>query len=176
MVFDTVMGVGKTPQITQDISLNPYNAYFDDVAGLIGLDLSLGANTTIQGNIFNFLNPNVSYWDIAATTVTNFVHAVAGTDTTIFTLNLGKELIIRNIGLYIFCNGTNTTALQISRDGRTWETLQTFASGGGVYTQATYTDKIFKFLRFSIALNGSASTEIKHLEMRIDSKQLFFKN
>lgn len=59
-MFDYIMSVGRTPQITQDVSINSYSAYNDDLCqgGTLTNTYSTNGTGTISGDMNNIINPN----------------------------------------------------------------------------------------------------------------------
>lgn len=182
MPFDYVMGVGKTPQITQDVStINPYSITQDEIAGYSVITRVLGANTIENGSPLNIINP---YFDYVTNTAYSMGNASPGLNTTgTLNIDIGKELILRSFQMYCTLSDTVpplniTVTVSSSRDGIRFIQLESVTPSNSSYT-FTYTDVLARYFKFEVTLNsggtGSCAITFNQLSIKIDSKQLSYK-
>lgn len=177
-MFDSVMGVGKTPQITADVTYNPYSVTFDDITPAIMGKSVIGANTTESGSLINVLNPNFDF-------IANEPYAMSctGTNTNYITWDLGRSLFLRGVSLYYdSAPGTINTGthliFQYSTDGINWISVETTTNNTAaqVFYFRTYTSIQCRYIRFECLLNtaGSATKMVlRQLKAWVDSNQTF---
>jgi len=174
MVFDMLLGMGKLPRVTSDVTaINPLNLYLDDVTGLAVPKVTLGNNTTLSGSILNVLNPNFDYTNNLAFQIEV---TVVGPETTTILLDLGKALFLRGTTIFYGTGGTGTedVTTAVSVDGTNFTTLKNINTNGD-YTDV-HTDQFYRYLRMTIAITGNGVTpsnfELRTIQLKLDSKQL----
>jgi hypothetical protein len=182
MPFDVILGMGKTPQITEDIAINPYSLYLDDVTGLIVPTATLDAGLTTEGSLINPLNPNFDY-------ITNNPYAITndqqGAKTAVVKLDFGKKIIARGITILFSLgkspaqvNGgsVSTITISASSDGSTYTDLETISN---TTTETNFTKTYtFQTLRsIKITHNSTCGAFqcsrfiLKSLNIKLDSIQ-----
>lgn len=180
MVFDYIMSVGRTPQLTQDVNINPYSAYNDDLCqgGTISYSLTTGGTGTITGDIQNCINPNYSdvfpiysysLNDVATSQILIDLKRVVG---------VGKQYIDLRTSRTDGSNPIITITIDGSKDNVLYETIYTSSvtAGSGTITLnvTNSTFGVYKFLRYyriTAALSGGASADTSVLQ--IGSIRLF---
>lgn len=177
MVFDHVMGVGKTPQVTQTPLINPYSLQFDDITAMAFPVVSLGAGSSVVNNnpVFNITNPNLDWYFIASSGFSIFQinKTSGGFAVSTITWDLGKEIIVRGISSNYNSSNDSVVTLQGSSDGLTWENYASSAANGT--TSLTISDKKFRYLRYSLNIQGTTGgVDIRFLKLQADTKQLIF--
>jgi hypothetical protein len=164
-MWDSIMNVGKTPQITSDMVTNPYFNGVDDISHLLfGYVAQLGNTTSFKGNINAVTNPNFFYDIAGGVYAVLFTCGNAGTDT-ILQFDIGRKLIIRGISLFYGENdgGVNVTVnLETSEDGANWVTQSSMlASGVNVGNTLTARDVIASKIRIRLSMpSGLGATYI----------------
>lgn len=180
-MFDPILGMGKTPRITQDVTtLNPYSIYMDDISALAFVTSTLGAGFTKTGSELNVCNPNFDYVNNEALGF----NAAGGTGATTCTLllDLGKELVIRGTTFYFSVGpsdaGNKVTTVQVSKDNVTYTTLETVTTtetAATFYTK-TYPDQSYRYLKISFTKDNTVGTSlsVRQIVLKVDSKQLIY--
>jgi len=176
-MWDSLNGVGKTPQVTADISLNPYSLNYDDVLGLITPTVTITGGIQ-AGSIVNVLNPNFDY-----VSLTPFRFSANSNQSAVITFDLGRNLNLRGTLLYFQLDGgsgtDNTNAvIEGTSDGLTFETFETITKGSGtqLYTK-TYLDKKYRYLRITINLVSAGNTAgftFNTAQIKISNLQTFY--
>lgn len=182
MAFDIILGMGKTPQVTEDIAINPYSLYLDDVTGLIVPTATLDAGLTTEGSLINPLNPNFDYINNNPYAITNDEQ---GTQTGIVNLDLGKKIITRGITI-LFSLGrspaqagggsVSTITISATSDGSTYTDLETISNTTTEtnFTK-TYTFQILRGIRIThnstCGANQCSRFILKSLNIKLDSIQ-----
>lgn len=169
------MGVGIEPQVTQDVTINPYTLN-DDVSYLVGFSYAAGG-MTVAGTPLTFLNPAYDFVNLQ-----NFQFASTGgsSQTATLTLDLGKILSLRSIMFYFSTQavaGAAVTTLSMSSDGATWTTLETYSEGTGVekFVNFIHGDKSCRYLRFTFVDGGSGGfIRFKAGQLKLSSVQKFY--
>lgn len=178
MVYDPVMNVGKTPQITSDLAINPLNIY-DDVTPLCFpiLDIS-GGGITVTGSLVNVINPNFDY-----NANTAFNGSANATRSFVITFDLGKTLVLRGILLYFQMQGASGTdstnvVIDISSDGINYITLETVIKGSGTQNfTKTYTDTQLRVLRLTVNIVSGGNTAgftFNTMQLKMSPVQRFY--
>jgi hypothetical protein len=175
-MYDPIMGVGKTPQITQDVTnINPYGIVLDDITPLIFPRESFETDWTVTaGSIINPITNGFDYVANVAYSVHKATSIPARTANIIY--DLGKSLSLRGIVAYALldqASGTGTVYFEGSNDGTTYETFTSYAFFDGEQT-TSIGDKRLRYLR--IRLLGDAGSvlnfTLNRLQLQIDSNQL----
>jgi len=162
-MFDAIMGVGKTPEITKSFTSNPYQTIGEEVTNVSVITTQLSGNHSItEGSIINITNP---FFDYVANNALVISRTTMGSGTSYLTIDLGRELVLRAIEMY-FENGgytteTITVACQTSKDGTIYEEDSDIASdsdtGGTEYTKV-WKDKVCRYIRIRLTSAGGAAT------------------
>jgi len=172
MVYDAIMGVGKTPQITADVLVNPYSLQYDDVTQLAFPQVTLGGGMSEINTVLNVTNPNVDYAYLAASGFATYQinKTTAGTTTAYITYSFGKDMIFRGSTFYYNSSGSVIT-IQSSFDGVNWFDV-TSTSSDGNHT-LLLTDLRFKFIRIKADITGTTGgTDFRLVKFQTDTKQL----
>lgn len=182
-MFEPIMGVGKTPMITEDITnLNPYGIANDEIASYCVLTTVLGGTTPVEaGSVLNIINPFFDYSNNTAYAVSNGTPGLASTVK--LTIDIGKRVILRSFELY--CSFVDTApplamsvAVSYSYDGVTYIPLQTVFPTNTDYT-FKYTDLAARFFKVDCNLSpggtGVATIKFNQLSIKADSKQFIIK-
>lgn len=165
MPFDSIMGVGRSPQITKDFVINPYSFSQLDIApnSIVKIDSAAGSTGEI-GKPKNVVDSSFTTDDLAYSFSTT---DTSGTNKSVFFIfDLGREFFIRDASFNLQVDitnmtlgSTNTSARkEISNDGLTWTSINAdmIASIVGTYLyNATYQMRYFKarFLRIEHIYN-----------------------
>lgn len=177
MAFDTIMQVGKTPQVTADIAINPYTLQ-DDVTYLAFPTLSGG--TPAGGSLLNVINPNFDY----ITYIACQVNSIGGTTFRVL-FDLGKSLQLRGVLLYfadVQAGGgaLSTGTIECSKNGIDWELLQSYtfpAVGVNTTTEHTFTtqDKEMRYFRVSHTTASDSNGMIfNSVQFKLSNIQRFY--
>lgn len=186
-MWDPIMQVGKTPQITADANLNPYTIAQDDISQLAFPYLvSAGSSITFTGSVLNLTN---QFYDYSVTdTIDLWDSSGAGSSSdTIITFDLGKAINVRGVSLLIASDRNSTDSnstvyLEGSQDGITWIELDSRINPNTSGTKTFYTmqasDSRFKTLRirvdWSAGSGGAHHVYLERLRIWVDSKQYFY--
>lgn len=164
MAFDYLMGVGRTPQITQDVNINPYSAYIDDICQAGTISSSYTGNLNETGVLNNLINPN--YTDTTAPLVIAGVGNSAATYTLILDLKrvvgLGKQnLNIVHLGTHGTAI-TTTTEISISNNNVNFERVyydtQTGTSNNTTINKDSFTfGKFGRYVKFHFTRNTTTA-------------------
>ena len=168
MGFDYIMGVGRTPQITQDVNINAYSAYVDDLCqgGTISLTLS-GTWGTPVGDLNNLINPN--YTDTALPYVLDTTSSITGTASIVIDLKrrvgLGKHNMNISFTHTASTNPTISAVFSVSDDNITYTPVYsnsaTAASGTVTFSvnkDTFYFGKFGRYIKIFITKSGVTST------------------
>jgi len=183
-MWDPIMQVGKTPQITSDANLNPYSISQDDISQLFYIFLSqTGTGSTATGSALNLTN---TYYDYTVTPALRINQSGTGGTDTIVTADCGKVLNVRGISLMIQHNHMSvdrdaTIYIEGTEDGINWIQYISYPIPDVLTdTQDTLSmsDKRFKTMRIRIAysgaLGGAFYLDLNKLRIWVDSKQYFY--
>lgn len=188
-MFDYLMQVGKTPTVTQDLSLNPLGMNMDDISNFAVVYMVQGTTATrIQGSPINLTNPFFNYFPTTLTAAGNdglrIEYDSVGTDTNIY-IDFYKSIYIRGVSLYFTSLVQSgrvgiTVNLQTSQDGQTWTTISTHNCAVSTAIQHKTIEGLNlqgKSVRINIQNVGGTSTSIIYLQklrVWIDNKQTFY--
>lgn len=167
-MYDYVMGVGRSPQVTQDAIINTYSAYNEDIAQYGTISGSLGAFMTISSGIYeNLINPN--YTDTAPPLVYSLDAATSGNATIIIDLKrrigLGKYDLDIDGSYTATNNPTISITFSVSDDNISYQTIYTTTSTAptGTVTYSIDKDtfsigKFTRYFRIYMTYSGSVGT------------------
>lgn len=185
-MYDPIMGVGKTPLITESISQNPYTLSGEEVTNMLyvrevnNFQTSTGSVLSLTDPFFDYVGGSALTWTQnvgVSTDVTSYVQA-----------DLGKTVTVRGFNIYFFMNsGVDIVrwrpALMYSADGVNWETVQQEDLNGfsGSF-ERTYTlsGVQVRYVRMQVrlsyagALASNVTVQLKKMRMWLDTRQSFY--
>jgi len=163
MVYNAILGVGRDPQVTNDFVSDPSGVGFDLLPLMYVNDEGSGST----GQLLNVINP---YFDYTNNTAFEWV-VTTPQQNQVFGYALPKNCYIKNLSiLYSLAITTSATVLiQVSEDGRTWQTIETRTTAA-TDRIATFEKLRFKFIRFDVTLTSSTFT-LKRIELKSDPYQ-----
>lgn len=187
-MWDPIMAVGKTPQVTESLAANPITSQGDEITQGLYLTLS-GQYDTLVGSVLAVTDPFFDYVGSDAMVWTNKINASNTSDTVTLTIDLGKLVYLRGITLYMVADtggNANTTYfyLEGTQDGTTWTSLDEELYAGNILTNQEITlqcsQAYARTLRLRCEYQRVAgvttviTTKIKKLRVWLDSKQSFY--
>lgn len=155
-MYDYIMSVGKTPQITEHLryAYSPTSVLTEDITS-IAVASETTSITNLQGSIFNITNPAYDY------TIPQCARYYMGTGTATITYNFTNITALRGITVYYYTTtggvSTGTIAFDGSSDGITWENYETANVLVNTNSTKVYQDKEIKYFRIVITLSGAAA-------------------
>jgi hypothetical protein len=180
-MWDPIMQVGKTPQITADITSNPYlTPSSEEITSVLYLYATLGSGATIQSGT-SVLAITDQFIDYLTGTPCIVNINQANPSTSYVTADIGKNVFIRGITLYFSKAGStaggNSITLEISDDGTNWSTLQTLGlTALNVEDTFNQNNVRGRYLRIRMEYGGGGSNlgiTLRKLRVWLDSKQNF---
>lgn len=187
MGFDPIMGVGRSPKITEDLILNPYSIGKGNIAPSCAVNSILNtspAPTTTKNNK-DIVNPDYDSSTNSAYQIAQSVNA-GQSSTNIVQFDLGRNIYIDNIefkhSLAITLGATSTTIgmkVEVSENGTNWLAIWTRTGG---QTTATITEQVnykkFRFCRYWLFFDatgaGTSSYTFDFYYLRIIPSNLQF--
>lgn len=166
-MWDSIMQVGKTPQITANLSLPPYTSVGEEITNNVVVYYSSATNYTGYAGGLVDLNYPTSYV-ITFNSPGDFVDV---------RFDMRRKLIIRAVVItytIAFGGEGGTINFQISNDNSNWTTVATQSIGGSIVNTLSITDKEFRYFRIectSIGGAGSTTLTLDKLRFFIDSTQ-----
>lgn len=161
MAFDAIMGVGRSPKITEDLQINPFGLINKIISSnfIISTNYSAAASTT--GNekliIADEYDSNIA----PAFVLTHTHSSINTTFTSYLTFDLGKVAFIESMlsKVVITKSGTifsNSANMQHSQDGITWIDLSPALSLGTRNIILTYSK--IRFIRYKLESDNIGGT------------------
>lgn len=163
MPFDSIMGVGRTPKVTEDvITTNKYSLNAVNIASVMNISKSAATGAVITGVETNIINEN---YDSSTNPAVSYVYTDADvpfTDYIVF--DLGKVMFINSINTKAYNQRTgagSTTGglnIEISTDGVNWELLsQTAWLTTPLTPQKDFFYKRMRFIRYYFFVSASSA-------------------
>jgi len=177
MPFDSIMGVGRSPKITEDIQTNPFSFGTTLISQYADITKELIADDTEVGSEKEIINPDFdSSIDYAYQLTQNF-SAAGGAEVSNIVFDFRKVLYISKVEIR-FRNGATfaavDTRIDISLDGKTWTRILDI---GLQNTDATFNfvNLKFRFLRLQCrglpVGAGTAYLRVRYMKVFLDSIQ-----
>jgi len=181
-MFDSVMGVGKTPLVTESITTNPYTISNDDISQLAFITIdTVGTNVSATGTPLSLTD---SFFDYITNPAITLTQPAPGTSTnTHIIANFGKSIYMRGISLYFTWTRNDVVAavyLETSTDGANWTVEESLSLSAGAGEETfTVDDANARLLRIRVTWNvgsggGPTVIYLRKLRVWIDSKQQFY--
>lgn len=170
MPFDSIMGVGRSPKITEDIQTNPFSLSANDIAQAALMSVT-GTSSSTVGSVNNIIDPDypsdvIAFEDLSLFTIT------ADLKKTIYTKKLRIDYQITT------APGTAVHAffLEISTDGVNYtRLLTTTITAVTEVIPIEFNFKKFRFVRFGVEqISGGVASErtaIYKLKIILDELQ-----
>jgi len=185
MPFDSILGVGRSPQVTADLILSPYALINSDISNSAEVTEVLDTITAPAGDKKNIVNPDFDSTTFAAyQLVVN--HTVNELRTNVLTFDFSKIIYMRNL-LFTFATtrpGTSsftiTIACDYSTDGIRWLPLNQIShkTPTSLIDDYVYGLSFFqtRFIRFTITSNISVGTTPNSITVDIFSLKAIMDN
>lgn len=186
-MYDAIMGVGRSPQITSDIVLNPYSLGKTDISEIASLNTE-ATNTDINtktGNIRDIINENFDSSSGNAYSMTSDVEA-AGTNIGLsLILDFQKVIYVHSVEYKLTVahsaaagGGTHNPLgdnVQFSNDGVNWSNSGINNYANGSFSNTIYQKK-FRFVKFSYSWRAnsdatSITLSFNYIRILIDNIQ-----
>jgi len=162
MGFDAILGVGRSPQVTKDIIINPYTFIVTDISDSAKLTVTGAIPATITGVVENINDPDYDNVNIAY-----HLQGIRSNPYDVYLIaDLEREVYLKQVNINLGITSALhdvTIKLSVSNDGVQYIDVQSitpvaYATNTIVPLNARYIKG--RFIKVSIETSGSGATDV----------------
>lgn len=161
MPFDHILGVGRSPRVTEDLQINPYALINKSIGGNFTISKNLDSAASEAGTAELIINDDFDSSTNFAYSLTHTHASINTTKTSYITFDLGKAAYIEDVNSRqnISKSGTifgSGSTMQYSLDGSTWVSFGDSLNVNNTKSVLKYSK--LRFLRYKLTSNNNGGT------------------